>query len=249
MSVTTSQDSLAVPPDQTPSGQAPSDQVRSRRGPGRRTLRRRTWLASCVAGAVGLVAGAVPALALSGTAPVVFHACVTSKTGAIRIVAAATRCASGQHKIFWNQIGPRGPQGVRGAKGAPGPATAFEKQVVVNVTLNSSSETTVATLNLPAGKFVISAASLAGFSGTAPAVDGVECDILSPEGGNAVAATEVNLNQDPGESVGNAGVALTTAFSTGGGTMTFECIDSTDQASMSNTTLTAVQVNTLNVQS
>jgi hypothetical protein len=195
---------------------------------------------------VGLVAGAVPALALSGAVPVVFHACVTNRTGAIRIVSASTRCAAGQHKIFWNQAGPRGP---RGPKGPPGPVAAFEKQVVVSVVLNSSTETTVASLNLPAGKFVISAASLAGFSSTAPAVDGVECDILSPEGGNAVAATDVNLNQDSGEAVGNADVALTTAFTTGGGTMIFECIDTTDQASMSNTTLTAVRVNSLNVQS
>jgi len=204
--------------------------------------RRRLWLAACAAGAVGLVAGAVPAIALSGTAPVVFHACVTNKMGAIRIVSASTHCATGQHKIFWNQTGPRGP------KGPPGPVAAFEKQVVVNVLLNSSSETTVAGLSLPAGKFVISAASLAGFSGTAPAVDGVQCDILSPEGGNAVAATDVNLNQDAGEAVGNADVALTTAFATGGGTMIFECMDSTDQASMSNTTLTAIRVNSLTVQ-
>ena len=236
MPATSSQDSLAIPPDRAD----------SRRNPGRRNLRRRVWLASCVAGAAGLVAGAVPALALSGSLPVVFHACVTNRTGAIRIVSASTSCATGQHKIFWNQTGPRGP---RGPKGPPGPVAAYESQVVVNVLLNASSETTVASLNLPAGKFVISAASLAGFSGTAPAVDGVECDILSPEGGNAVAATNVNLNQDAGEAVGNADVALTTAFTTGGGTMIFECIDTTDQAAMSNTTLTAVRVNTLNVQS
>ena len=228
--------------------EAPSNQADRRRDPGSRTLRRRLWLASCAAGAVGLIAGAVPALAIAGSGPVAFHACVTSKNGTIRIVSASTRCGAGQHKIFWNQTGPRGPRGQTGPKGAPGPVAGFETQVVGNILLNSSSETTVASLNLPAGKFIISAASLAGFSGTAPAVDGVECDILSPEGGNAVAATQVNLNQDPGESVGNADVALTTAFTTSGGTMIFECTDSTDQASMSNTTVTAVRVNSLNVQ-
>jgi hypothetical protein len=239
MPTTSGQDSLAIPPGQSDSQE---------RAPGYRTLRRRLRLASCAAGAAGLVAGAVPALALSGSGPVVFHACVTNKTGTIRIVSASTRCAAGQHKISWNQTGPRGPRGLTGPKGPPGPVAGFEKQVVVNVLLNSSSETTVASLNLPAGKFIISAASLAGFSGTAPAVDGVQCDILSPEGGNAVAATQVNLNQDSGEAVGNADVALTTAFTTAGGTMIFECMDSTDQASMSNTTLTAVQVKSLTVQ-
>jgi hypothetical protein len=242
MPITSSQDSLAVPPDQ----------AGSRQDPGYRKLRRRLWLASSAVGAVGLVAWAVPALALGGSNPVVFHACVTNKTGAIRIVSASTNCAAGQHKIFWNQTGPTGPRGQRGLtgpKGPPGAAVGFKKQMIVNILLNASTETTVASLKLPAGKFIISAASLAGFSGTAPAVDGVQCDILSPEGGNAVAATEVNLNQDPGESVGNADVALTTAFTTSGGTMIFECMDSTAQASMSNTTLTAVQVNSLIVQS
>jgi hypothetical protein len=239
MPTTSGQDSLAVP----------TDQAHGRRDPGNRKIPRRLWLVSCAAGALGLVAGAVPALALAGSGPVVFHACVINKTGAIRIVSASTSCAAGQHKIFWNQTGPRGPRGLTGPKGPPGPVAAYERQVVVNVTLNSSSETTIASLNLPAGKFVISAASLAGFSATAPAVDGVQCDITRPEGGNAVAATQVNLNEDSGESVGNADVALTTAFTTGGGTMIFECMDTTDQASMSNTTLTAVRVNSLKVQS
>jgi len=189
MPTSSSQGSLAIPA-------GPADR---RPDPGYRRLRRRLWLASCAAGVAGLLAGAIPALALAGSGPVVFHACVTSKNGAIRIVSASARCAAGQHKIFWNQAGPRGRTG---PKGAPGPVAAFEKQVVLSIFLNSSSETTVASLNLPAGKFVVSAASLAGFSGTAPAVDGVQCDILSPEGGNAVAATQVNLNQDAGEFIG-----------------------------------------------
>lgn len=223
------------------------DQPDSRRDPGYRKLRRRRlWLASCAAGVVGLVAGGIPALALIRSDPVVFHACVTNKTGAIKIVSASANCAAGQHKIFWNQTGPRG---LTGPKGPPGAAAGFETQVIVSKLLNASTETTVARLKLPAGKFIVSAASLAGFSATAPAVDGVECSIISPQGGNAVAATQVNLNQDPGEAVGNADVALTTAFTTRGGTMIFECIDSTDQASMSNTTLTAVQVSSLAVQS
>lgn len=235
MPTTSSQGSLALP----------ADQADRRPDPAYRQLRRRLWLASCVAGAVGLLAGAVPARALAGSGPVVFHACVTNKNGTIKIVSASARCAAGQHKIFWNRIGPRGRTG---PKGPPGPVAAFEKQVVLSIFLNSSSETTVASLNLPAGKFVISAASLAAFSGTAPAVDGMQCDIFKPEGGNAVAATQVDLNQDPGETVGNADAALTAAFKTSGGTMTFECMDSTDQASMSNTTLTAIRVNSLNVQ-
>jgi hypothetical protein len=237
MPTTSSQDSLAALPDQAD----------SRRDPGYRKLRRRRlWLAGCAAGVVGLAAGAMPALALMRSGPVVFHACVTNKTGAIRIVAASANCAAGQHKIFWNQTGPRG---LTGPKGPPGAAAGFETRVSVNKLLNASSETTVARLKVPAGKFIVSAASLAAFSGTAPAVDSVECNIISPQGGNAVAATQVNLNQDPGEAVGNTDVALTTAFTTRGGTMTFECTDSTDQASMSNTTLTAVQVSSLNVQS
>ena len=132
MPTMSSQDSLAVPPDQADSRQ---------RAPGYRKLRRRLWLASCAAGAVGLIAGAIPALALARSGPVVFHACVTNTTGAIRIVSASTTCAAGQHKIFWNQTGPMGPPG------PPGAVAGFEAQVTGNVLLNSSSETTVASLS------------------------------------------------------------------------------------------------------
>ncbi len=53
-----------------------------------------------------------------------FYGCVNNSTGAIRIVQSFTSCKSTEHKIHWNQVGPKGPQGPRGPqgpKGATGP--------------------------------------------------------------------------------------------------------------------------------
>jgi hypothetical protein len=52
------------------------------------------------------------------------YGCVNNSTGAIRIVQSFTTCKSTEHKIHWNQVGPKGPQGPRGPqgpKGATGP--------------------------------------------------------------------------------------------------------------------------------
>jgi hypothetical protein len=48
-------------------------------------------------------------------------ACVNNNTGAIRIVESFTTCKATEHKIQWNQKGPRGLQGLQGATGAEGP--------------------------------------------------------------------------------------------------------------------------------
>jgi hypothetical protein len=55
-------------------------------------------------------------------AQTVFYACVNNSTGAIQVVGSTTSCASGSHKIQWNQTGPAGPAGAKGATGATGPA-------------------------------------------------------------------------------------------------------------------------------
>jgi hypothetical protein len=64
-------------------------------------------MAACVAAVIALVAGAIPAVAANfGGKPTTYYACVTTRTGAIRIVSAAVRCRAGQHKISWNSQGP-----------------------------------------------------------------------------------------------------------------------------------------------
>src|ERR1700722_12873591 len=54
----------------------------------------------------------------------VIFACVNNTTGAVQIVGSTTTCATGSHKIQWNQTGPAGPTGPKGATGATGPAGA-----------------------------------------------------------------------------------------------------------------------------
>src|SRR5580704_10984504 len=54
----------------------------------------------------------------------VIYACVNNATGAVQIVGSTTTCATGSHKIQWNQTGPTGPAGPKGATGATGPAGA-----------------------------------------------------------------------------------------------------------------------------
>ncbi len=64
---------------------------------------------------------------LAQASTVNYYACVNNSTGAITIVSSTTTCASGSHKIQWNQTGPAGPRGVTGATGktgATGPAGA-----------------------------------------------------------------------------------------------------------------------------
>ena len=57
-------------------------------------------------------------------ATVTYYACVNNSTGDITIVTSTTTCATGSHKIQWNEEGPTGPAGAKGATGATGPAGA-----------------------------------------------------------------------------------------------------------------------------
>lgn len=47
--------------------------------------------------------------------------CVNNSTGAVRIVNSNAVCKATEHKIHWNQVGPRGPQGNQGNRGLRGP--------------------------------------------------------------------------------------------------------------------------------
>jgi hypothetical protein len=53
-------------------------------------------------------------------AVVTIFSCVNNTTGAIRIVSNTTVCKSTEHKIEWNQKGPRGARGAQGPQGLQG---------------------------------------------------------------------------------------------------------------------------------
>ena len=82
-----------------------------------------------------LVAFAIAAVALAGVALAaipdrngVIHACRKVDGGALRVVAKASACRSGERSLAWNQrgaqgpAGPAGPTGATGAHGPQGPA-------------------------------------------------------------------------------------------------------------------------------
>lgn len=74
---------------------------------------------------VGLSLGSMPSV---GAAEAKYYACVVKKTGAMRQVAASTKCKATEKKIAWSAgslvgpAGPQGPTGPTGPAGAVGPA-------------------------------------------------------------------------------------------------------------------------------
>src|SRR5207249_834764 len=48
-------------------------------------------------------------------------ACVSTSTGALRIVTAGTACKKGEAVLSWNQQGPQGSAGPQGPQGSAGP--------------------------------------------------------------------------------------------------------------------------------
>jgi hypothetical protein len=76
-----------------------------------------------------LVALAIAAVAVAGAAFAaipdgngVIHACRKVEGGALRVVAKASACRSGERALAWNQRGAAGPAGSQGSTGPAGPA-------------------------------------------------------------------------------------------------------------------------------
>src|SRR3954466_3378070 len=75
-------------------------------------------------GALG--GGAAVGVAAIPSADGTIHACVTTATGAVRIIdaeAGATCTAGTETNLVWNQTRPAGPAGPAGPQGDPGPAS------------------------------------------------------------------------------------------------------------------------------
>jgi hypothetical protein len=209
---------------------------------------------AALAAAGGLVAVAIPALgAVTANPPITYYACVVHKTGAMKVVPKATKCGSGQYKISWNKVGPQGqpgapgspgqpgPPGNPGTPGAPGAPGAPGPAGVVNgfsaasgsAQLSTSSWTTVASLSLPAGKYILNAtATLNLLSGVG---DEAQCRLA-----DSSAISSVNDQVE-----GLSSVSLTGATSVGG-TVTFQCRDTKGGAASDMADMTAIPVAALN---
>jgi hypothetical protein len=186
--------------------------------------------------ALVLAAGvAIPAVALSASSPVTYYACVTNSTGALKIVSKTATCAAGQHKISWNNIGPKGPKGARGARGPAGLVSSHIAQSSSFVALNSSEDTVVLTLSLPAGSFQVSADVGADLDDTSMP-DTVSCSML--DGNN-------NVLDDQYTSYSLEGELTLLGDTTVGGTIEVQCFDFGDNAHATFVTIQAIPVSSV----
>jgi hypothetical protein len=99
---------------------------------------------------------AVDARAQSGGT---IDACVHVGSSTLRIINAPAGCRANEVLVTWNVAGPQGPQGDPGPQGPAGltevyapPLLPGTNQVLCN---QAQCETTLATLSVPAGKYVI----------------------------------------------------------------------------------------------
>jgi len=80
---------------------------------------------SVVALVAALGGGAYAAIGGIPDSQAVFHGCVNTRSGALRVVKRAGNCHGGHTvAIAWNQHGPQGPAGVAGPQGPSGPPGA-----------------------------------------------------------------------------------------------------------------------------
>jgi hypothetical protein len=204
---------------------------------GRRRFRRRMRIAGA-AGVVALIAAAVPAIAAATTPAVRYFACVTNSTGAIRIVGKAASCGTGKHKISWNSVGPQG------SPGKPGPAGA----VAGFIDTNDSSQqvggfaSPVATLPLPAGKYLITAKADTSIGTTDSSADTVTCSLVDSES-SFLDSTSASLNPGGNFTATESLTLLGAAQLTAKGSVQLKCSDSTGNASsVDGVVITAVPV-------
>lgn len=198
-------------------------------------------VAGCVAVAAALCAAVVPAIgAVAASRTVTYYACVARRTGALKVVSASARCAAGQHKISWNNIGPAGP---RGPRGRPGPVTGYVDTVSNNVPL-SKSGTTVATLQLPTGKFLLMATFYLVNLGTSS--DAVKCSLVSGSGtivDQAFGTLSALTGSSPDQTMALQGAT------TAGGKITVVCSSGGSADFADSVIMTATQVTSLVVSS
>lgn len=187
-----------------------------------------------------LIGGAtIPAIALAGSSPVTYYACVTARTGALKIVSKSARCAAGQHKISWNNIGPPGPRGPRGPRGV---VNGYLGHATQDVQINDAGEVLVASLKLPAGKFQVTADVGLTLNATNPVPDAVFCTLLDSTRG---------LADDQGttitaDAIGTTAGELTLLGDTAvGGTIKVQCMDDENEALTQVVTIQAIPITTI----
>jgi hypothetical protein len=157
-------------------------------------LRRRRWPVVCAALLASATAAAGVAYAAIPDGSGVFTACEQTSNGSIRLIDPSLgsgshlgHCTAQETQVSWNEQGPTGPQGPTGAQGTPGAdgAAAGFSAASTGWTNLGIFATQVASVELPAGKYVVT--GTANLQNSGVGVDGTSC-YLSADAGATVFA-------------------------------------------------------------
>jgi hypothetical protein len=188
---------------------------------------------------VAVTAGAVIALALGGTGFAIaagtlpvsggnIHACYSARTGALRVLTSRTpRCRSGEHPISWTQSSL---------------GNAFSTTPSTTAITLTTSPKTVATLHVPAGKYLVTLTAEV-FNTGPNALDWVNC-ILRDSRGHVISAGLSTIPFDSSAGFGAENMAANGPTSRAGA-ITANCFDQAGQAAVELISLEATPVNKL----
>lgn len=175
------------------------------------------WAAATAAFAAGTIAAVGIAQATSAPTKIpdsstgVITACFVKKTGAVRFInaQAGKTCKTGEKQVTFNQKGPQGPTGATGATGQTGPSHTYVKDTNPFIaTVVTTAGTSVATLTLPAGSYLLHAQT--SLLKSDAAMTSLSCELQTSAG--SLAADPVFWNPKPdgvGATGGSAPIGLT----------------------------------------
>lgn len=189
---------------------------------------------------VGTAAGA--AIAAGPVSSGVVSACyktVAASNGSHAVLLENTghTCPSGYTHVTWNQkgqtgpqgqIGPQGqpgPQGQTGPEGPPGPSAGFTASTDDIGLANGTTDTSVVSLTLPAGSYIVQAKLVPFISS---GVDSMHCDLLDTDGITVLDQDYATLNaitDSFGDTFGDTTIGLLAPLTTSGGTISVGCED------------------------
>jgi hypothetical protein len=202
-----------------------------------------------VASAAALLGAAVPALAAAGSAPVTYYACVTAKTGTIKIVSRTARCDAGQYRISWNNTGPQGARGAAGPAGPQGPAGVvkgyWSNSYEQTIQLGTNPGSEIVSVQPPAGNYLIMADAWVQIDGASTS-DQVLC-YVNVQGQAIFAEGAATLTPDAAAGVGSATIPVDMgATIPAGTTISLWCFDENGVAFVGNSSILAIPVAALN---
>ena len=191
-----------------------------------------------------------PLVAGNGT----IHGCV--KNGALYVVKAGMRCPKHTRSLPFGQKGPQGTrghqgsqgpqglqgqQGIQGNPGTPGPSAAFFGSHDPGIVVDSAALTSIGSLNVPAGNYVIVAT--AGARDNSVSNTEIQCELI--------AAADIDQTRAVLGSVGTPGSAQALSFNlvhtfNSAGSIDLQCTSGgVNDVAFGNIRITAIQVGSL----